>query len=153
MPRRLYRLLIRLHPFFFRQRFAEEMLEIFEEVSGPRAVASLFADAFVSLFRQWVLRSEFRQPMMPAAVSNDALNPPLFRTIEPYQPRPAALLNGGVISVAVLCAVVLLIANSDSRRQLFLIGVHHPGTQLLPLDRSSYQENKLNTTVNFPPEP
>ncbi len=67
MLRLLYVSLIRLHPRYFRQRFAEEMLEIFEEVCGPWAVASLFADAFASLFRQWVLRQEFRQPLPASA--------------------------------------------------------------------------------------
>jgi Ca2+-binding EF-hand superfamily protein len=152
MLRRLYRWLIRLHPRCFHHRFADEMLEIFEEVSGLRAVTALFTDAVASLFRQWALRPEFRQSLMVAAVSHEGPGPPYFRTIETYQPRPMALLHGGFISVAVLCAVALVVANSDSRRQLFLIGVHHPSPHLLPLDRASYTENELNTVVTLPPE-
>ena len=147
MLRTLYVLLISLHPRYFRQRFAEEMLEIFEDVSGARAVASLFADAFVSLFRQWVLRSEFRQPMLASPET------PIFRTFEPYKPRPTVLLNGGLISAALLFAVVLTMGHGGSPRQAFLIGVYHPSTRLVPLDRSSFTEDELNTVVKFAREP
>ena len=150
MLRSLYLWLIRLHPFGFRQRFAEEMLAIFDEVSGLRAVTSLFADVFVSLFRQWVFRSEFRQPMMPAPVSDVA---PIFRSLDTYRPRPMALLNGGFISVAALCAVVVAMDHGGSRRPAFLIGVHHPSPHLLPVDRSSLAENELSTAVKLGPEP
>jgi Ca2+-binding EF-hand superfamily protein len=151
---RLYRWLIRLHPSCFRQRFAEEMLGIFEEVSGGRAVASLFADALVSLFRQWVLRSEFRQPMMAAAISNGSPDIPVFRSLDTYQPRPAALLNGGILAVAVLYAVFLAIGHGGSGRQAFLIGAHRPGLPLFPLERASFTpENELNTVVKFGPAP
>jgi Ca2+-binding EF-hand superfamily protein len=149
MPRSLYLWLIRMHPFGFRQRFAEEMLAIFDEVSGLRAVTALFADVFVSLFRQWVFRSEFRQPMMPEPVSDVA---PIFRSLDTYRPRPMALLNGGFISVAAICAVVVAMDHGGSRRA-FLIGVHHPSPHLLPVDRSFLAENELNTAVKLGPEP
>jgi Ca2+-binding EF-hand superfamily protein len=147
MLRTLYLSLLRLHPRHFRQRFADEMLEIFEEVSGARAVASVFADAFVSLFRQWVLRPECRQPM---PVSADTT---IFRTFEPYKLRPTVLLNGGLISAALLFAVVLTMGHGGSPRQAFLIGVHHPSPRLVPLDRSSFTEDELNTVVKFEREP
>ena len=76
MLRLLYLWLIRLHPLCFRQRFGEEMLEIFEEVSARGGVAALFADAFVSIFRQWVLRVEFREPILVAE--------PIFRCFDSY---------------------------------------------------------------------
>jgi hypothetical protein len=84
MLRLLYRWLIRLHPLCFRQRFGEEMLDIFEEVSEHRGEASLFTDAFLSLFRQWVMRSEFRQRVLAFP------DTPIFRSFEPYKPTPAA---------------------------------------------------------------
>jgi Ca2+-binding EF-hand superfamily protein len=145
MLRLLYRWLIRLHPLCFRQRFGEEMLEIFEEVSGHRGVASLFADAFVSLSRQWVLRSEFREPILVAA--------PIFRSFNPYKPRPTALVNGVLISAALLFTVVLTMGHGGSPRQAFLIGAYHPSPHLIPLDRSSFTESELNTVVNFGREP
>jgi hypothetical protein len=55
--RRLYRCLLGLHPAAFRRQFGEEMLWIFDEAADSCGVVSLFSDASVSLFRQWLLRS------------------------------------------------------------------------------------------------
>ena len=53
--RRLYRCLLWMHPPSFRQRFASEMLWIFDE-SGQQS-AGLYSDCLLSLLRQWGLRS------------------------------------------------------------------------------------------------
>jgi hypothetical protein len=53
----IYALLIRLHPLAFRERFAPEMLWIFEEAGNSWGGGSLFRDAIVSLLRQWLIRS------------------------------------------------------------------------------------------------
>jgi len=53
--RRLYRLLILLHPPAFRQQFGDEMLWIFDESRSDRG-PSLFGDGVVSVVRQWVIR-------------------------------------------------------------------------------------------------
>jgi len=145
MLRLLYLWLIRLHPLCFRQRFGEEMLEIFEEVFGHRGVGSLLADAFVSLFRQWVLRSEFRAPILVAG--------PIFRSFDSYKPRPAALVNGVLISAALLFAIVLTMGHGGSPARAFPIGVYHPSPHLMPLDRSAFTESELNTVVKFGSEP
>ena len=62
MPHRssgaLYRLLLRLHPVEFRERFAEEMQWIFEEAACRWSVASLMTDAGLSLARQRLIRSD-----------------------------------------------------------------------------------------------
>ena len=148
MLRSLYLGLIRLHPLCFRQRFADEMLEIFDKVSGPRAVTSLFADAFVSLFRQWMLRPEFRQPTIAATT-----DVPIFRILDTYRPSPAALLNGCFITCALVWAAVVGISHSGRGVHLYLIGVYHPSPHLLPLPRSSFKESELNTVVKAGPEP
>jgi hypothetical protein len=57
MLRSLYRFLLALHPAAFRQRFAGEMLGIFDEASETGGAASLLADASLSLTRQWLVRS------------------------------------------------------------------------------------------------
>jgi hypothetical protein len=57
MMRTLYRWLICLHPSAFRLRFEEELLWIFDEFSGPSGAAPLLYDGFISLLRQWFLRS------------------------------------------------------------------------------------------------
>src|SRR5258708_12370849 len=56
MRRGLYRCLIWMHPAVFRQRYAEEILWIFDETIGL-GVLPLFVDGVISLFRQWFLRS------------------------------------------------------------------------------------------------
>src|SRR5262249_33839385 len=56
LSRSLYRCLVQLHPPAFRQRFAPEMLWIFDEVADRDARIELFSDALVSLARQWVVR-------------------------------------------------------------------------------------------------
>jgi hypothetical protein len=144
MLRWLYRYLIRAHPLNFRQRFSDELLEIFEEVSGPRAKAWLFADVFLSVVRQWVLRPEFRRPVVMATAENS-----IFRSLDAYKPRPAALLNGAFISAAILFAVVLAMGHGSEGRRIFLIGVNHTSPHLFPLDRASFAESELNTGVKF----
>ena len=57
MTRFFYRLLLRLHPPFFRQRFAGEMLWIYDESAATQGVLALFADGLTSLARQWVMRA------------------------------------------------------------------------------------------------
>jgi uncharacterized membrane protein len=55
MTRLLYRLLLRLHPPRFRERFSAEMLCVFDELAAERGGLSLLADAMGSLGRQWFL--------------------------------------------------------------------------------------------------
>jgi hypothetical protein len=57
MIRWLYCTFLWLHPPAFRRQFAEEMLWIYDETRGTAAVWMLFADALVSLARQWLLRA------------------------------------------------------------------------------------------------
>jgi len=54
--RLLYRSLIRLHPYEFRDRFGEEMIFIFDKGMQPWGALSLLADAAFSLGRQWITR-------------------------------------------------------------------------------------------------
>lgn len=49
MLRPLYRYMLRLHPPGFRQRFADEMLSIFDHSEGKLARAKLLADALLSV--------------------------------------------------------------------------------------------------------
>jgi len=143
MFRSLYIGLLQLHPGPFRQRFGDEMLESFDCARGMRAVTGLFCDALLSLFRQWVLRSEFRRPVLAAGDAQ------LFRTIDPYKPRPAALLNGAILTIGVLCGVVVLISQ-NGKIPVFLVGVHRATPRLISIDRSSLATSELNTTVQLP---
>jgi len=57
MTRWLYRILLWLHPPLFRRRYGPEMLWIFDETAAESNAAPLMAEAAISLFRQWVLRT------------------------------------------------------------------------------------------------
>src|SRR5438132_14387178 len=101
MIRFLYVCLLRLHPRQFRQRFAGEMLWIFDQAVEIRD--RLVTDAVVSLWRQWALRPH--TGMQPATNGATALRAvdgvPVFYTCESFMPRRSALLNGGVLSVMI----------------------------------------------------
>jgi hypothetical protein len=59
VTRALYQGLVWLHPPAFRAEFGGEMQWIFDEVSDQASAAgvtALFADAIVSLLRQWIVR-------------------------------------------------------------------------------------------------
>jgi hypothetical protein len=57
MMRLLYRSLLRLHPAAFRERYASEMLWLFDEGAGSLGAPTFLADGVVSLARQWLVRS------------------------------------------------------------------------------------------------
>jgi enterochelin esterase-like enzyme len=69
MRRSLYKYLVWLHPAVFRERFAEEMLWVFDEAQG-QGVLQLFIDGFISLLRQWMLRSGIWKKASGAVVSS-----------------------------------------------------------------------------------
>lgn len=129
MLRVLYACLLRLHPPYFRRRYAEEMLWIFDQASGTRAVARLMADAALSLARQWTLRPEFLERPIPSEAGGPALDAvPAFHTFGNSAPRAAALVNGGVVSLVVFGAVFLGMA----------YGWGHPAlSELLPGGKSA----------------
>jgi hypothetical protein len=99
MLRFIYRGVLRAHPSWFRHRFADEMLSIFDQAQGPLEAARLLGDAVISLLRQWALRPEFlKEPAVPATPNGT----PLFHTFESSKPRTEALLYGGLMSLLVL---------------------------------------------------
>ncbi len=69
MRRSLYHALIELHPARFRDRFGDEMLCVFDEAGRDRA-PRLFADAVLSLLRQWLLRSNLWKMASGAVISS-----------------------------------------------------------------------------------
>ena len=151
MLRWLFIQLIWLHPAPFRWRFGDDMLDDFDRAPN-RARPRYLADAVASLARQWLLRPEFRHPDSPAATADALLAVPLFQTIEAYRPRPAALLQGGLLAILSILAAVILIGKGGGVARPFLIGVHSSRPSLLPLDRSSVAASGLNTTVKLGPD-
>jgi hypothetical protein len=101
MLRFLYQCVLRAHPPRFQERFADQMLSIFDETEGGLATAKLLADGILSLLRQWTLRPEFWKEPAIAATPNGV---PLFQTFESNKPRTQALLFGAFLSILVLDA-------------------------------------------------
>ena len=107
MLRFAYRCLLRLHPPRFRRRFADEMLWIFDQSQGTAAAIKLFQDGFLSLARQWALRSEYWEEEDSANPALTLAGVPLFHTLEPFKPRRVALLQGGMLSIVAFYVLVL----------------------------------------------
>ena len=105
MLRYLYGRVLDAHPRYFRQRFAEEMRAIFDESESGWGAARLFADALVSLARQWALRPQFWERPAPATDSGGGL----FPLLEDFRPRALALAYGALVSAIVLNGVSLII--------------------------------------------
>lgn len=116
MTRRLYILLLWLHPRAFRQRFGDEMLGIFDESDQKLA---LMVDGLVSLFRQWTLRPH------EVSFSPTTADVPLFYSAGPEVPRASALMNGGLITL-VAFGLILLAMSHRWRQANLIVGSHHP---------------------------
>jgi hypothetical protein len=157
MLRWCYLRLLRLHPRPFRLRFADEMLAIFDEVAARQSVRGqcvreLFADVIASLFRQWVLRSEFLEALPDRSVPSGPAGAPVFSSLDSYKLPTAVALNGGMVSLAVLCALAFAIVSGGGHPS-WLIGAHRPGGDLLPVSRASVAETEPSTLVRVGPDP
>ena len=71
--RSIYRFLLRLHPACFRKQYEDQMLWIFDESVVSRGVLSLLFDVFISLLRQWVLRSGYWRRARPSIAIDGAM--------------------------------------------------------------------------------
>ena len=154
MLRWLYIQLIWLHPAPFRWRFGDDMLDDFDRAPN-RAKPRYFADAAVSLARQWILRPEYHHPegTVAADTALRAAGIPVFYSMETYKPRPAALLQGGLLAVLSILTAVLLIDKAGGVARPFFIGVHTSRPSLLHVDRSSVEGTDLSTAVKQGPNP
>jgi len=143
MLRLFYRWLLRFHPTRFRERFAEEMLSIFDHVEGRTAAAELVADAFISLVRQWTMRSEYWEEKATVSVPAGACGLPVFYTLESYKPRKSALIEGAVLTWIVCSALFLAIRHGK---------VHSVYLPSLSFESAASSEVQLPTsTPNLPP--
>jgi len=133
--RSLYIRLLEAHPAEFRRRFGDEMLEAFDLSAGFRATAGLFADGVLSLARQWLLRSEFRQP----AGTSPAYDLVTFHQIEPYKPSGIALTQGGLAAILLLAGIVNAINHGGGHPGSLPIGMQRPGLGFIKIDRSDLE--------------
>lgn len=138
--RSLYAFLLRLHPRQFRERFAEEMMAIFDEARS----FWLLGDALLSLMRQWALRPQQQAVQVPVA------NPcGMFQTLDSYHPRRSALVQGAALSAIFFCALVFA-ATNGARPIMFLIGSPNPRSGVLSVTRSAIESAVPDATVRVP---
>jgi hypothetical protein len=104
MLRHLYRCIVRLHPSSFRQRFADEMLYIFDQQKGGLAAPGIALDGIISLFRQWILRPQaiVARPFLPRPAADHV---PAFVTLDGFRPRTSAIMNGAALTLILFCMI------------------------------------------------
>lgn len=141
-----YILLLCMHPKAFRQRFGDEMLGIFDQ-SGEKA--SVVADGFLSLARQWTVR----QPSFAFSPTTAPDGVPLFYSAEAEIPSASALMRG--LLVAFLAFVLFSAVMSHRWRQTYLIvGSHHPSpSHLLGARTDAQPVSDLPAEVKVNPYP
>ena len=150
MLRTIYILLLHLHPACFRQRFGAEMLAIFEDARGLLPPVLLIGDGILSLFRQWMFRSEFRRSLDSPTIDHSAGSWPQFRTLDQYTPQGSVVVSGFGLAALTFGMFAGLLAYGV-HEQRFLIGARDPGQRLLPVARSSFEAADLHTTVTVAP--
>jgi hypothetical protein len=108
LGRRLYRCLLRAHPKGFRDKFAGEMLWIYDQRQGACGLASLFADALASLARQWVWRPGLGSACAVQEPARQIADGPVFQIFESAMPSRSALMQGTALAVATFAALAFV---------------------------------------------
>ena len=104
MLNRVYRRLIALHPPYFRRRFGDELLSIFDQAGIPSTKIRLIGDLIFSLLRQWMFRPQFwHEPAATDAVAAGGV--PEFLILKDFRPRTGALVDGVLLSAMIFTLV------------------------------------------------
>jgi hypothetical protein len=112
-----YRLLIRLHPPYFRDRFGDEMQVIYEHEVAARGPTRLVLEAAVSVLRQWLPRPEYwHAPLTADAVQSPTGGVPVFAVLGEELPGPGVLVRGGACSLALFAIFANLLGSASSSR-------------------------------------
>ncbi len=143
MLRWFYIQLLLAHPAEFRRRFGEEMLEAFDLSAGLLQQMRLLLDGMLSISRQWVLRSEFHQPLQASRVDGPAYELITFQQIAPYKPSRIALVQGGLVAILLLFGVIDAINYGGNKLRTLMIGMKRPGFGLIKLNRDAFEGKPL----------
>jgi hypothetical protein len=106
---------------------------------------SLVGDALASLLRQWAFRPRPEQAPAPSPVAAG----PAFASLEPYRIRSAAVVQGSILSVTLILAVIFLI-DHPGKAPRWLVGTERAVEGVIQASRSSLKGQDLNTTVQIP---
>jgi Ca2+-binding EF-hand superfamily protein len=155
---RLYRLLLCAYPPDFRRLYGGEMAQVFgDRCRGIAQTQGLRGLLFFGMrsVPDW-LTSTVRERiacMVEVGSENQAFDGvPVFYTVASFGPRPAALIQGGVLSLAIFAAISFPEGHSGSHRRL-LIGSHHPSRSHLLAAKTSAVPADLAAEVKANPYP
>ncbi len=144
MARKLYVILLTLHPAQFRRRFALEMLAIFDEASAQGSKLPLLADGVLSLMRQWVYP---HRPMVAAPAPDDA-GIPVFYSLDTSLPKQRCIVMGAVLSLVVFSALAIMNGRDEWSARI-LTAAFESQPNILRLDRESIEPSALTTEFSF----
>lgn len=114
LKRRLYRLILRLHPASFRNRFAREMSLDFEDALATYGFSRLLADATHSLLRQWTT-PVFSPSREQAPIPSHPLLAGHYMPLTDQPLTPVELLRGSLL-FAILFFMLSLAFNARTNR-------------------------------------
>jgi hypothetical protein len=100
--RRIYRLLLRLHPAAFRERFAQEMLWVFDQSVAETGVCRALADGSLSVMKQWAAND-----MNPSAATEG-----MFGRLPTQSVSPQFLAQATIVAALVALGFFKLLTQS-----------------------------------------
>ena len=113
LKRRLYQLILRLHPAAFRNRFAREMSLDFDDALAAYGFSRLLADATRSLLRQWA-SPVFSPSREQAPIPSHPLLAGHYMPLTDAPLTPIELLRGSLLFAVVLFALSLALKHGGN---------------------------------------
>ena len=151
-------MLLCAYPSDFRRRYGGEMAQVFgDRCRGMAQTQGLRGLLWFGLrsVPDW-LTSTVREridSMVEIGSQSQAFDGvPGFYTVASFNPRPGALFQGGVLSLAIFAAISFAIGHSGSHPRL-LIGSHHPSRSHLLAAKTSAVPADLAAEVKANPYP
>ena len=141
-PRRMYRLLLRLHPAAFRNEFAQEMALDFEDALHTFGLGRLFFDATGSLARQWSAHILSDAPH-PISTSRPSLLAGNYVTVDDATFSPLELGRGLVASMTIFALCTLTVSVNSRHASdvpIFDTSASAPAVDNKPATHSSNEE-------------
>jgi hypothetical protein len=114
LKRRLYRLILRLHPASFRNRFAREMSLDCEDALATYGFPRLFADATRSLFCQWTAAPIFSASREQVPIPSHPLLAGHYMPLTDVPLTPFELLRGSMLFAVMLFALSLALKHGGN---------------------------------------
>ena len=157
MSEKIYRYLLALYPRRFRQEYGAAAVELFRDrmraergfLARTRLWLDVVRDAAISIPQEYQ-RAEYRLAATAPQGLHDA---PFFYTSESFIPRRSALLNGGILSIALFSGVAFLMHHTGYH-DVLLVGSYHPSpSHISPAHTEAVPTGDSPTEVKVKPHP